>query len=125
MLNDSETLPPGQTFTPRQLRILKASVIIMGVLIVLGFGLLLVGLYLQNAKLGSKALAPVSASAPQQPGSRPTVPIVIEPGTELHEAFADQGRLILHLKRQGESEFAVIDLATGRETQRITVAPRR
>lgn len=125
MLNDSETLPPGQTFTPRQLRILKASVIIMGVLIVLGFGLLLVGLYLQSAKLGSKALAPVSASAPQQPGGRSTVPIVIEPGTELHEAFADQGRLILHLKRQGESEFAVIDLATGRETQRITVAPRR
>jgi hypothetical protein len=125
MLNDSETLPVGQTLTPRQLRILKASVIIMGVLIVLGFGLLLVGLYLQTSKLGSKTPAPVFASAPQQPGGRPPLPIVIEPGAELHEAFADQGRLILHLKRQGESEFAVIDLATGRETQRITVAPRR
>jgi hypothetical protein len=128
MLNEPETPPLGQTFTPRQLRILKASVIVMGVLLVLGFGLLLIGIYLQASKIG-KAPAPVSASVPAvsvpQPGSLPTVPVTVEPGAELHEAFADQGRLILHLKRNGESEFAVIDLATGRETQRITIAPRR
>jgi hypothetical protein len=126
MLNEAETTPPGQTFTPRQLRILKASVIIMSVLLVLGFGLLLIGVYLQASKIGkAPASAPVAApmaAAPQT--GQPTVPIAIEPGTELHEAFADQGRLILHLKRQGGSEFAVIDLATGREIRRITLTPR-
>lgn len=124
MLNEAETTPPGQTFTPRQLRILKASVIIMSVLLVLGFGLLLIGIYLQAAKIGkAPASQPVSASAAPESG-QPPLPISVAPGTEVHEAFADQGRLILHLKRQGESEFAVIDLATGRETRRITLKPR-
>jgi hypothetical protein len=127
MLNEAET-PPGQTFTPRQLRILKASVIIMSVLLVLGFGLLLIGIYLQASKIG-RPPSFVSASAPTvsvpQPDTRTAIPVTVEPGAELHEAFADQGRLILHLKRNGESEFAVIDLATGRETQRISIAPRR
>jgi len=129
MLNEPETaLPPGQTFTPKQLRILKASVIIMGVLLVVGFGLLLIGIYLQASRIG-KPPAPVSAPAPAaglpHQGSRSAVPVTVEPGTELQEAFADQGRLILHLKRNGESEFAVIDLATGRETQRFAIVPRR
>jgi hypothetical protein len=130
MLNEPETaLPVGQSFTPKQLRILKASVIIMGVLLVLGFGLLLIGLYLQATKVGKPQIAtPPSVSVPLSgvaaPASRPAVSIAIEPGAELHETFADQGRLILHLKRNGESEFAVIDLATGRETQRILIAPK-
>jgi hypothetical protein len=122
MLNEAETPAPGQTFTPRQLRILKASVIIMGVLLVLGFGLLLVGIYLQAGKIGK---APASAPATITAGNaRPALSVAIDPGTQLQEVFADQGRLILHLKHQGESEFAVIDLATGREVQRITLRPR-
>jgi hypothetical protein len=126
MLNEPETAElPGHGFTPKQLRILKASVIIMGVLLVLGFGLLLIGIYLQASKIGK---APASGSpaltAARVPDStNPAIPVAIGAGAELHEAFADQGRLILHLKRQGKSEFAVIDLATGRETQRITLSP--
>lgn len=125
MMNEAETTPPGQTFTPRQLRILKASVIIMSVLLVLGFGLLLIGIYLQASKIGkTPASAPGSAPMAAPQSGQPALPIAIEPGTAVHEAFADQGRLILHLKRQGGSEFAVIDLATGRETRRITLKPR-
>jgi hypothetical protein len=128
MLNETETaVPPGQTFTPRQLRILKASIIIMSGLLVLGFGLLLIGIYLQASKIGKTAPSstPTPAVSVPQPDSRAALRITTEPGAELHETFADQGRLILHLKRNGESEFAVIDLATGRETQRITLTPRR
>ena len=124
MLNEAETPEPGQTFTPKQLRILKASVIIMSVLLVVGFGLLLVGIYLQATKLG-KAPAPASPPLAATAGAPSALPIAVEPGTELHQALADQGRLILHLKRGGESEFAVIDLATGRELQRIRVEQRR
>jgi hypothetical protein len=122
MLNEAETPAPGQTFTPRQLRILKTSVIIMGVLLVLGFGLLLVGIYFQASKIGkSPASTPATITAGDP---RARLSIAIEAGAQLHDVFADQGRLILHLKRQGESEFAVIDLATGRELQRITLTPR-
>lgn len=123
MLNDAETPAPGQTFTPRQLRILKASVFIMGVLLVVGFGLLLVGIYLQAGKIG-KAPARTPAMSVASGGGEP-LSVPVDAGFELQEVLADQGRLILHLKRQGESEFAVIDLASGREIQRITLAPRR
>src|SRR5262249_51098744 len=110
--------------TPKQLRMLKASVIIMGVLLVVGFVLLLIGIYLQASKIGkapARAFAPASLPAG---GGLPPLAVPLEPGTELAETFADQGRLILHWRREGKSESAVIDLATGRETQRITVGPR-
>ena len=115
MLNEAETQLPGQTFTPRQYRVLKASVIIMGVLLVIGFGLLVIGVSLQASKVGkTPARLPAVAAGD---GLAPTLPIAVDAGTELAEVLADQGRLILHLKRAGESEFAVIDLATGRETR--------
>jgi hypothetical protein len=125
MLNDAETPEPGQTFTPKQIRILKISVVIMSALLVVGFGLLLVGIYLQASKIGQtpNAARPPVVAAPAA-GAPSALPVTVAPGTELHEALADQGRLILHLKRGGESEFAVIDLATGREVQRIRLEPR-
>ena len=126
MLNDAETPAPGQTFTPKQLRVLKASVIIMGVLLVLGFGLLLIGIYLQASKIGkAPPRAPATSVAANADGELAPLSIPLAPGTELQQALTDQGRLILHLKREGQSEFAVIDLASGREIQRITLTPAR
>jgi hypothetical protein len=123
MLNETETPEAGQTFTPRGLRILKTAVIIMGVLIVLGFGLLLLGIYKTASKIG-KAPSPTPSSVRIPAAGPGSLPIAIEPGAELQDAFADGGRLILHLKREGKSEFAVIDLATGQELPRIVLAPR-
>lgn len=125
MLNEAETSEVGQTFTPRGLRILKAAVAIMGVLIVLGFGLLLVGIYQTASQIGKAPGSAAVPSAAKVPAEGPaSIPIAIEAGAELHEALADGGRLILHLKREGKSEFAVIDLATGRELPRIVLTPR-
>lgn len=124
MLNEAETPEPGQTFTPKQLRILKASVIIMGVMLVVGFGLLLVGIYLQATKIGKAPAARPPVTATADSASPSALPLAVAPGTEVAGAFTDQGRLILHLKRGAESEFAVIDLATGRELQRIRLEPK-
>jgi hypothetical protein len=122
MLNETETLPEGQTFTPRGVRILKMSIAVMSALLVLGFGLLLVGIYFQASKIGTApGGAPAAATAS---GGAETLPVAVDPGTEVAQVLADQGRLILHLKREGKSEFAVIDLATGREVRRITVGAR-
>jgi len=122
MLNESET-PVGHSFTPRQLRMLKASVIIMGVLLVVGFGLLLIGIYLQATKISKAPPGAPTAAAPQTLAR--TLSLPVETGAEVRDILLDQGRLILHLRREGGSEIAVIDLASGRETQRITLSPRQ
>lgn len=135
MLNDTETphadaeaIDPGHGFTPRQVRILKISVIVMGVLLVAGFALLLLGIYLQATKIGkapSRSPTATSAGMSAHPGAAPvTVPVTIEPGTDVGGMVAENGNLILHLKRDGKSEFSVIDLETGRERWRFTLTPR-
>ena len=120
---DAEALPPGQTFTPRQVRILKISIAIMSVLMVLGFLLLFYGVYLTATKIG-KAPAGAPAAPVAGAGAAPSLPIAVAPGAEVSAMAVDQGRLILHLKRDGKSEFSVIDLASGREIQRVTLEPR-
>lgn len=122
MLNETET-QAGHTFTPRQLRMLKISIVVMGVLLVLGFGLLLIGIYMQAGKLAKPAAdAPL---APAQTAQGGTLLLPVEPGAELRSVQADGGRLILHLYKNGGGEIAVIDIATGREIQRIALTPRR
>ena len=49
-----------------------------------------------------------------------TMALHVKAGTEVTHVLTDQGRLILHLRQpSGSSEIAIIDLATGREIQRI------
>lgn len=130
----SETEPPvGHSFTPRQLRILKASVIIMGVLLVLGFGLLLIGIYMQATKIGrspqqtpaGQAAIPANIAVPGAGGAALALSVPVPPGAELRDMLADQGRLILYFHRQSGGEIVILDLATGRETQRLTFTPRQ
>jgi hypothetical protein len=125
MLNDSETDEPvaGSTMTPGQIKKLKIAIAIMSVMLVAGFILLLVGIYLQSQKLGQKQEAsPSPVSVPS--GVYGTIHLPIRSGSEVAHMLTDQGRLILHLRQPGGSEIAVIDLSTGRETQRIRLMPQ-
>ena len=122
MLNDTETVLPGGTLTPGQIHKLKIAIAIMSVLLVVGFILLLVGIYVQSQKLTKKpeAASPLTIAA----GATAVITLPVKPGTEIRQILADQGRLILHLSYAGGAEIAVIDLATGREVQRIRLAPQ-
>ena len=124
MLNETETAeaPPGSTMTPSQIKKLKIAIAIMSVLLVAGFILLLVGIFLQTQKLdkpaeGAKTLAPPV-------GIYGTMTLPVRAGAEVTHVLTDQGRLILHLRQPSGSEIAIIDLSTGREIQRLRLVPQ-
>lgn len=122
MLNEAEMAEPGSTLTPSQVRKLKIAIAIMSVLLVAGFILLLVGIYLQSQKLTKKPEAASPLTVPA--GVAATINLPVKAGAELTQVLADQGRLILHLRQPGGGEVSIIDLATGREVQRIRLAPQ-
>ena len=124
MLNENETAeaPPGSTMTPSQIKKLKIAIAVMSVLLVAGFILLLVGIYLQTQQVdkpaeGAKALAPPV-------GIYGTMTLPVRAGAEVTHVLTDQGRLILHLRQPTGSEIAIIDLSTGREMQRLRLVPQ-
>jgi hypothetical protein len=124
MLNETETaeVPPGSTMTPSQIKKLKIAIAVMSVLLVAGFILLVVGIYLQTRKLDK----PVEGTIPLAPpvGIYGTMTLPVRAGAEVTHVLTDQGRLILHLRQPGGSEIAIIDLSTGREIQRLRLVPQ-
>jgi uncharacterized membrane protein len=123
MLNDTETeaeTAPGG-WTPAQIKRLKLAIAVMSVMLVAGFILLFVGIYLQSQKLAKE---PEASPLTPPVGVYGTLPLPVRPGTELTQILTDQGRLILHLRRQGGSEIAILELSTGREIQRIRLVPQ-
>lgn len=126
MLHESEISDPGEsggTLTPKQVRILKIAIAIMSVLLVVGFILLLVGIYNQTARTSG----PNSRFTLQKPVDSP-VPLLnlpLKPGMQVSNVLADQGRLILHLHGPNSDEVVVIDLASGWQQQRITFSPQQ
>ena len=124
MLNDTETIEPpaSGTMSPGQVRKLKIAIAVMSVLLVAGFILLLVGIYLQTQKV-DKPAAGVTAVAPPV-GIYGTMTLPVRTGAEVAHMLTDQGRLILHLRQPGGNEIAIIDLSTGREIQRLRLVPQ-
>lgn len=121
MLNESETAPIGSTMTPKQIRTLKISIAIMTVLLIVGFILLIYGLFMRS---GNKAEDNTARTTPAVTIVAPDVlNLPVEPGADIANALVEQGRLILHLRQPGSSEVAIIDLESGREVQRIKLAP--
>ena len=124
MLNDTETAeaPPGSTLTPNQIRKLKIAIAVMSVLLVAGFILLLVGIYLQTQRVGKPAEGAKALIPPV--GIYGTMTLPVRAGAEVTHVLTDQGRLILHLRHPAGSEIAIIDLSTGREIQRLRLVPQ-
>jgi hypothetical protein len=123
-MNDTETVPPGGTMTPSQVRKLKIAIAIMSVLLAVGLILFLVGIYIQAQKLATKLKDRAASPAAVSRSIPADLDLPIPPGAELSAIHADQGRLILHLRAAGRSELAIIDLASGREVQRIRLTPQ-
>ncbi len=123
MLNESETAPVGSTMTPKQVRYIKISIVIMTILLIAGFILLIVGLFARAGNTGART-AEITVSAPASSTQPPALlNLPAQPGAELAGVLAEQGRLILHLRTAEGGEVAIIDLATGKEVQRIKLAP--
>ena len=68
---------PGTVFTPRQVRVLKIAVIVMGILLVGGFAFVLAAIVYQASKGGQSSMARgrrgrggASCRSPRMPASR-------------------------------------------------------
>jgi hypothetical protein len=122
MRDETETQPVGSTMTPSQVRKLKIAIAIMSVLLVAGFILLLVGIYLQTQKLAQQ---PKDGARETPAGIFGVIDIPVRPGSELRQIVVEQGNMTLHLRYPTGDELAVIDMATGREIQRFRLAPQK
>ncbi|NJM35774.1 MAG: hypothetical protein HC850_14980 [Rhodomicrobium sp.] len=117
MVNETETAIPGSALTPSQVRKLKIAIVIMSVMIVAGFILLIVGIYMQTRKPPESSSAQPALTIPA--GVTATLNLPVKKGTEIAEVLTERGRLIVHLRHPGGGEIAIVDLASGQEIQRI------
>ncbi|MGH6735950.1 MAG: DUF6476 family protein [Methyloceanibacter sp.] len=110
---------PGTVFTPRQVRVLKIAVIVMGVLLVGGFAFVLATIVYQASRVGQNEGA---APAPAAQITSETE-LAIPQGATVTALDLDGDRLALHLTTSAGPEIAVIDLKTGKIVSRIKLKP--
>ena len=102
---------PGTVFTPRQVRVLKLAVIVMGILLVGGFAFVLAAIVYQASRGGQSSVAP---------GGEPVATeLQIPKDASVSTLSLDGDRLALHLKSSAGPEIVVIDLRTGKTLARI------
>jgi len=117
VLNEPDDTPlPGTVFTPRQVRVLKAAVIVMGILLVGGFAFVLAAIVYQASKGGqSGGTAGTEAVAAELP---------IPKDATVSTLALDGDRLALHLQSSAGPEIVVVDLKTGKTLARIRLKPQ-
>ncbi|MFP3921451.1 MAG: hypothetical protein ACLFU3_07060 [Dichotomicrobium sp.] len=120
-MSDQEPIP-GSVFNPRQVRILKIVVIGLGVLLVIGFGLLVVGLAYQATKIGEERPATDAGEPAGQAAEQVTLPV--PPGAKIERIAADRGRVILHVKGPDGEQVVIVDTGQGNAVTRLKLAPR-
>lgn len=106
---------PGPMFTDAQLRRLKAAVIVMGVVLILGFGVVIFRIIHLLGRAGPPASPPTAAAI----APRPDVALDLPEGAVTRQVTLSAGdRLLVHYDAPGGGGIAVVDLATGK-VQRI------
>ena len=117
VLNEPENTPlPGTVFTPRQLRVLKVAVIVMGILLVGGFAFVLAAIVYQASKGGQE-----SKPSPIMSGIATNLPVAKD--ATINSLSLDGNRLALHLNTGSGPEVVVVDLQTGNVLARIKLKP--
>jgi hypothetical protein len=119
VLNEPDNTPlPGTVFTPRQVRVLKIAVIVMGILLVGGFAFVLAAIVYQASKAGQDRAVPQATLE----GVESALPI--PKAATIGSMSLDGDRLALHLNSPEGTEIVVIDLATGKIVSRIRLQPQ-
>jgi hypothetical protein len=93
-------------------RLLKGVVIGLGLLIVLGFGALVIGLATKGGKVAT-AKAPVA--------SADAVPLILPKDASIADMTMSERQLVLRVTMAGGEELVLIDLPSGRVVQRIPI----
>ena len=118
VLNEPDNTPlPGTVFTPRQVRVLKVAVIVMGILLVGGFAFVLAAIVYQASR-GGQGGAGGAAGA----GVETDLPIPKD--ATVTSLSLDGDRLALHLQSSAGPEIVVVDLKSGKVVARIGLKPQ-
>lgn len=112
---------PGTVFTPRQVRVLKIAVIVMGLLLVGGFAFVLAAIVYQ-ASHGGQA-TPLVGAGTSGVGIPALSELPIPKDATVTSLALDGDRLALHLTSPAGGEIAVIDVRSGKVVARIKLKP--
>ena len=104
---------PGTVFTPRQVRVLKIAVIVMGLLLVGGFAFVLASIVYQASRGGQDGAAAGAGVTAVE------AELAIRKDATVTSLSLDGDRLALHLNSAAGPEIAVIDLKSGKVVTRI------
>jgi|LNFM01.1.fsa_nt_gb hypothetical protein len=114
--NNNETIPPSP-FTPEQLRLLKLAVIGMGVILLVGFSVVIGRIiYLVNA---TPAKTPVEGAIAQSLAVPPA--LVLPKGAVVRHLAISGSRLAVHFDGPAGQGLHIIDLAGGGQGIRVPI----
>jgi len=119
--SESSSTVPGTVFSPRQVRILKVAVIVMGVLLVGGFAFVLAAIVYQASRPAQDAGVTATRVVPGQGGL--SIDLPVPPGAAVSAMSLDGNRLAVHLNGPAGPEIAIIDLATGNVVAHVRLKP--
>ena len=111
----------GTVLTPRQVRILKIAVIVMGVLLVGGFAFVLAAIVYQASHPVQDAGVTPAPSVPGQ--GAPSIDLPVPAGAAVTAMSLDGNRLAVHLSGPSGPEIGVIDLASGKVVAHVRLKP--
>jgi hypothetical protein len=111
---------PGTVFTPRQVRVLKIAVTVMGLLLVGGFAFVLAAIVYQ-ASGGGQSGGRLGTGASLN-GVESELPIPKD--ATVTSLALDGDRLALHLNSPAGPGIVVIDLNTGKVVARVHLKPQ-
>ena len=118
VVNEPDNTPlPGTVFTPRQVRVLKIAVIVMGILLVGGFAFVLAAIVYQASQGGQGSAVGAGVA-----GVEAELPIPKD--ATVTSLSLDGDRLALHLNSAAGPEIAVVDLKSGKVIARIRLTPQ-
>jgi Family of unknown function (DUF6476) len=118
---ESSSTVPGTVFTPRQVRILKVAVIVMGVLLVGGFAFVLAAIVYQASRPAQDAGVAGTQAVPGEGAL--SIDLPVPAGAAVSAMSLDGNRLAVHLDGPAGPEIAIIDLATGKVVAHVRLKP--
>lgn len=110
---------PGTVFSPRQVRILKVAVIVMGALLVGGFAFVLAAIvYQASHSTQGKGATPSAAITPPA-----DFDLKLPKEGAVSGLALDGNRLAVHVNGSAGPEILVLDLTSGQVAARIKLKP--
>jgi len=116
---------PGSVFNQRQVRTLKIVVIVLGVLLVLGFAVLVAGLYHEATKLERAPGSPAAVLGDDGTPSGGKIMLDVPAGARIDRIAVDGGVVVLHIRAANDEQVVIVDTARGNAITQLRLAPKQ